>query len=140
MTIRLETIRVGACFKFKAAIRRVTGITRRSDRGFDVQWEYADGKKRGGRLNGEQWCHYFAKEAIAEVARNDGGTRTLLSGREVVCSPETTGISITTHCPAKWAFVDLETGEVWAHDGSGLVRASDLVRAELRTVVDRISA
>ncbi|MBK6616553.1 hypothetical protein [Ottowia sp.] len=139
MAIRVDQIKVGACFTFKVATRRVTGLSGQTARGFNVHWEYADGKKRGGRLSGEQWCHYFAKEALQEVPSEDEGTRTLLSGRVVVSKKDITAVSIRTHCVAKWAFVDLETGDTWAHDGSGLVRASEHVQADLKAALQRRS-
>lgn len=40
-------------------------------------------------------------------------------------------VSLETRCPAKWAFVDLETGDIWLHDKErGFVRAPR-ERAEL---------
>ncbi|MEI2697009.1 MAG: hypothetical protein V9E94_01225 [Microthrixaceae bacterium] len=39
--------------------------------------------------------------------------------------PDAVAVSLQTRCPAKWAFVDLETGEIWIHDKThGFVRAS----------------
>jgi hypothetical protein len=41
--------------------------------------------------------------------------RTLQSGREVESQDKELRMSISSKCPAKWLFVDLETGDVWHH-------------------------
>jgi hypothetical protein len=52
-------------------------------------------------------------------------TRRLRDGGVVSEEPATVSVSLQTRCPAKWAFVDLETGEIWLHDRDrGFVRAS----------------
>lgn len=136
MAVQLEQIKVGAVFVFKHGARRVVSTSRVSERGFTVHWEYADGKARGGRLGGEQWCHYFRKDAIEEApADAAGATRTLKTGRVVVAETAARTISITSRCPAKWAMVDLETGDVWADHGGALKRASDDVMKDLAVVV-----
>lgn len=67
MPVSMQQVQDGAVFKFKTADRRVTGFGERMRNGFDVHWEYADGKKRSGRLGGSMWIHYFIREAIEEV-------------------------------------------------------------------------
>lgn len=69
MSIKLSDITPGACFQFKTAVRRVVrlvSISEQSDN-FNVEWEYADGVKRAGKLGGVQWAHYFKASAIAPV-------------------------------------------------------------------------
>ena len=39
--------------------------------------------------------------------------RELLSGRKVCERSKETKMTITSKCPDKWLFVDLETGDVW---------------------------
>jgi len=40
-------------------------------------------------------------------------TRKLISGRRVPEKSEQMELAICSKCPAKWLFVDLETGDVW---------------------------
>lgn len=57
--------------------------------------------------------------------------RKLKSGR---CVPERrtdAEITITTKCPSKWAMVDLETGDIWTHDGATFSRATDEISSEV---------
>lgn len=36
-------------------------------------------------------------------------------------------LTITTHVPSKWRMVDLETGDIWKHDGERIwTRATDI--------------
>lgn len=50
--------------------------------------------------------------------------RPLRDGSAVAEEAMPVSVSIQTRCPSKWAFVDLETGEIWAHDQKrGFVRA-----------------
>ncbi len=134
MPITLEQIKVGAVFKFAKANRRVVGISGVGSRGFNVEWAYADGKARGGRAGGSQWCHYFRSGAIEELPADGGGVRTLLSGRQVPCEAEPRQVSISSKCPSKWAMVDLETGDVWVPEGESLKRAPAEVVKELSLV------
>lgn len=41
--------------------------------------------------------------------------RQLQSGREVDSQDKELRMTISSKCPAKWLFVDLETGDVWHH-------------------------
>lgn len=41
--------------------------------------------------------------------------RKLIGGQEVPESRESVPITITSKCPQKWAFVDMETGDIWVH-------------------------
>lgn len=41
--------------------------------------------------------------------------RTLLNGQKVAESPISVQMTIDSKCPKKWAFVDLETGDIWVH-------------------------
>jgi len=136
MSVSIDDIKPGAVFRFKTAARRVTVL-----RGGNVDWEYADGKKRGGRLSGTQWIHYFKADAIEQIPDPAQATdsRTLLSGREVPSLAETVGITVNTHCPAKWAIVDLETGELWGHDGSHFKHLSAAEAAEVAALTKRAS-
>ena len=139
MAVELGQIKTGAVFSFKVADRRVISTSKPTDRGFNVKWEYADGQKRGGKLGGEQWCHYFRKEAIAEVPGDGEETRTLRSGRTVACEKEVRTVSLQTRCPAKWALVDLETGDVWVDDAGMLKRASHETMRDLKMALPSTS-
>lgn len=139
--ITIEQIQPGAVFRFKTALRRVTSITAPMRTGFHVNWEYADGKKRGGRLRGSQWVHYFRAAAIEQIPDPmlPSETRTLKcpSGRVVPCLAENTEITLVTRCPQKWAFVDLETGDLWGHDGLHFRRLSEGEICEVAWVVNQ---
>lgn len=99
MAVPIDSIQVGRVFEFPGGARRVVKLSPPLGTGFNVEWEYADGQKRQGKHGGSQWVHYFRKSAKRELI-------------------------IHTTCPRKWAFVDLETGEVWKHDGQAFIRAS----------------
>lgn len=66
--------------------------------------------------------------------------RRLLSGREVPSLAETVAITLNTHCPAKWAVVNLETGELWGHDGVQFKRLSSDEAAEVAAVAKRAAS
>lgn len=108
MTVSRDQVRPGAVFLFKTAARRVIQMTPLGN-WFRVDWEYADGQKRGGRLTGSMWGPYFLKEAIEEIPDPGVGEREV----EIV---------VRTQHPHKWAFVDLETGDLWGHDGNEFKR------------------
>jgi len=133
----MEQIKVGAVFRFAKADRRVVGIKGLGERGFTVQWAYEDGKPRGAKTGGEQWCHYFRSDAISELPQDGSGVRTLLSGRQVACEAVEKQISVSTKCPRKWALVDLETGDVWVSVADTLMRAPEVVLNELAVVAER---
>lgn len=83
MAVAIEQIQPGAVFRFKTANRRVTSLSSPLGAGFNVNWEYADGKKRGGRLSGSQWVHYFKANAIEQIldsARTEMNIVQLLRG------------------------------------------------------------
>lgn len=126
MAVSIERIKPGAVFRFKTAARRVVSVSERRGSGFMVDWEYADGQRRGGRIGGSQWVHYFRSDAIEEIPDPLSGgefRRLKPSGRQVPCLKNEVDISLTTRCPAKWLMVDLETGELWQHDGVSFERA-----------------
>lgn len=50
-------------------------------------------------------------------------TRKLIDGMQVPSHDHIETLTINTHCPAKWLFVDVETGEVWYRDGNAFKRA-----------------
>jgi hypothetical protein len=63
--------------------------------------------------------------------------RQLLSSRRTVPSlPSAVDITVKTRCPGKWAVVDMETGEVWAHDGQRFARLSPEKKREVADVVN----
>jgi hypothetical protein len=41
--------------------------------------------------------------------------RTLINGQVVPEEAKPVQMTIETKCPQKWAFVDMETGDVWVH-------------------------
>lgn len=131
MSVAIEQIKQGAVFRFKTAARRVTGVN-----AGNVTWEYADGQKRGGRRAGTQWIHYFKSDAIEQIPDPAAAVenRTLRSGREVPSLAGAVAVTLNTHCPAKWAVVDLETGELWGHDGMHFKRLSSSEAAEVVAV------
>jgi hypothetical protein len=136
MAVAIEQIKPGAVFRFKTAPRRVTGFGKQMGTGFNVKWEYADGRKRGGRLTGSMWVHYFRAKAIAEIPdpATAGTTIRLVSGRDVPSLYGAAEIKLNTHCPAKWAFVDLETGDLWGCDGNQFRRLSSAEATEVEAV------
>jgi hypothetical protein len=69
MAVTIDQIKPGAVFQFKAGPRRVIGFSKPVGLGFNsrVRWEYADGKKRGGRLTGTQFVHYFRANAVEQI-------------------------------------------------------------------------
>ncbi len=41
--------------------------------------------------------------------------RKLKNGQRVMDSKKSVQMTIDSKCPKKWAFVDMETGEIWVH-------------------------
>lgn len=41
--------------------------------------------------------------------------RTLVDGKRVMESTQSVQMTIDSKCPKKWAFVDMETGDIWVH-------------------------
>ena len=41
--------------------------------------------------------------------------RKLFDGKKVSTSPVSVQMTIDSECPKKWAFVDMETGDIWVH-------------------------
>ncbi len=41
--------------------------------------------------------------------------RRLMNGKRVAESPQSVSMTINSKCPKKWAFVDMETGDIWVH-------------------------
>lgn len=66
--------------------------------------------------------------AIAPQAKPT--VRTLHSGRQVPELTDTMALTLTTHCPAKWLSLDMETGEVWVGCSTGWRRATAAERQE----------
>jgi hypothetical protein len=141
MAVAIEQIKPGAVFRFKNGPRRVAGFGKQMGTGFNVRWEYADGKKRGGRLAGSMWVHYFRANAIEQIPDPAvaGTTRRLASGREVASLEDMVAITLNTHCPAKWAFVDLETGKLWRHDGTQFKRLSSAEAKEVEALAKKVA-
>lgn len=64
-----------------------------------------------------------------------GEQRQLLpSHRTVACLDTPVDITLKTRCPAKWVMVDMETGELWGHDGKRFQRVTVLVAGEAAEV------
>jgi hypothetical protein len=62
--------------------------------------------------------------------------RTLKSGRSVPELHAEVVLTTTTRCPAKWASVDLETGDVWVADEMGRwKRPSQAALAEIKHAI-----
>ncbi|HFL2868632.1 TPA: hypothetical protein ACGWVL_003006 [Pseudomonas aeruginosa] len=137
MAVPIDSIQVGRVFEFPDGARRVVKLSPPLGTGFNVEWEYADGHKRQGKHGGSQWVHYFQKTAKRElVVDGPGGqTRALRTSEVVPVLDAPIDVSLHTTCPRKWAFVDLETGEVWKHDGQTFNRAStDEVKSVTRAL------
>lgn len=120
MAVSIEQVKPGAVFRFANEIRRVKSLSEHSASGFNVCWEYADGQARGGKLGGKQWVRGFIATALEELTLPSWSqeTRLLLpAGDPAPCAPSRVEITVQTYCPGKWAFVDMETGELWGHDG-----------------------
>lgn len=121
MAVPMQQIVPGAVFRFKNGLRRVTRIHEPLGPGCMVDWEYADGEPHR-RQSGSLWNHTFRIQAIEQVPDPDldpgRQTRQLLSaGRCVPCLEQPVAITLTTRCPAKWVMLDMESGELWRHDG-----------------------
>ena len=43
--------------------------------------------------------------------------RKLRDGQEVTDAPQSVQMIIDSKCPNKWAFVDMETGDIWVYKG-----------------------
>lgn len=125
MAVPIESIQVGRVFEFKGGPRRVVNLSPPLGSGFQVKWEYADGVKRNGKLGGSQWVHYFRKDAKRELIADPDSSevRKLLTSQTVPSQQDAVPITLTTKCPRKWRMVDLESGEVWTHDGEHFTRA-----------------
>ena len=41
--------------------------------------------------------------------------RKLKNGEKVADAPKSVQMTIDSKCPKKWAFVDMETGDIWVH-------------------------
>lgn len=61
------------------------------------------------------------------------------SPRTAPCLAELASITIETRCPSKYAVVDLETGELWSHDGTQFQRMSESEASDVAYVA-RLSA
>ena len=59
--------------------------------------------------------------------------------RTAPCLAELGSITIETRCPSKYAVVDLETGELWSHDGTQFKRMSEAEASDVAYVA-RLSA
>lgn len=70
----------------------------------------------------------FSAGAIAPQAKP--AARTLRSGRKVPELADTMALTLTTHCPAKWLSLDMETGEAWVGCSTGWRRATGAERLE----------
>lgn len=141
MTVKIEAVQIGSVFEFGGGPRRVVGLHPPVGSGFGVIWEYADGKKRAGRLGGEQWVHYFRREAVREIPdrwrAEVGYVELQISGRKVPACREPVSVTLNTKAPAKWAFVDQETGEIWSHDGKDFRRLTPEEIRELAELLER---
>jgi hypothetical protein len=61
--------------------------------------------------------------------------RTLKCGRVVPEHKDVQQLTLSTHCPQKWAAVDLETGDVWVGSDEGWKHASSAVAGEVAAVI-----
>ncbi|MBS3912748.1 MAG: hypothetical protein KGZ70_13155 [Hydrogenophaga sp.] len=136
MSVPYEQLVTGAAFRFKNGIRRITGMRGHVGTGFMVDWEYADGLPRR-RQTGSLWSHSFRMQALELVLDPStvGEQRQLLpSQRIVACLDQPVVITIKSRCPAKWVMVDMETGQLWGHDGKTFQRLTDQQAGEVAAV------
>lgn len=132
MAVSFDQLVPGAVFRFKTGLRRITRVRPYSDR-FMVDWEYADGQPRQ-RRGGSVWGPNFRREAIEMVpdpSMHCESRQLLPSRRTVACLPQPVEIKLTTRCPAKWVMVDMESGELWGHDGHHYHRLSEPLIGEV---------
>ena len=61
--------------------------------------------------------------------------RKTLSGRKLKEHKKPVERTISTHCPDKWLFVDLETGDVWSGRDARFARANLKELTELASVL-----
>lgn len=77
--------------------------------------------------------------------------RRILKNQQVVTdAPTVVKMTIHSRCPKKWAFVDMETGDIWVHPSrippakrnpfSPWVRADDKVYPALADIILRVLA
>lgn len=136
MSVPIDLIRPGAVFRFRASLRRVKRLQAPSSDGCMVHWEYADNIPR--RVNfGSLWLQSFRTQAIELVPDPSlaGEQRQLLpSRRTIACLEHPVEIKLTTRCPAKWAMVDMETGELWGHDGQHFQRMTAAQAGEIADI------
>lgn len=136
MAIPVDQLRPGAVFQFKNGLRRVTALRKEGALGFMVDWEYVDGSPRR-RQSGSLWFESFRVQALALVPDPSliGEKRTLLpSGRTVACLEQPVAVTLHTRCPLKWVMVDMESGELWRHDGQRFERLSPNEALEVQAV------
>lgn len=125
MAVPLDQLVPGAVFRFKSGLRRITRL-RPSGQRFMVDWEYADHQPHR-RRSGSVWGPNFRREAIELVpdpSMHHESRQLLPSRRTVACLPQPVEIKLQTRCPAKWIMVDMESGELWGHDGQQFHRLS----------------
>ena len=80
------------------------------------------------------------KTASAQVCAPTEKVRTLKpDGRQVPESRDFIPLTINTNCPAKWALVDLETGDIWGHDGKEFRRITRKVAAEVAVIAENLA-
>lgn len=56
-------LKVGEVYEFKAGARRIVSFDTDGANEVHVNWEYADGVKRVGRIGGRNWISSFAAKA-----------------------------------------------------------------------------
>lgn len=128
MSVKVESIIVGAVFRFKTALRRVIAVGPLLGTGFNVVWAYADGEPRGGKLGGKQWVHYFKKEAIEQVFDAPPGKPVMLAQDGTVVTAPATVAHLAQQSQAGaqgWVLVSWATGDLYEPQGEGLVPAGE---------------
>lgn len=79
---------------------------------------------------------------ISNFEQEKPPSRRQLNGQDVTGRAAAAQIVLSTRCPAKWAFVDLEEGMVWEHDGTAFKRrlfSRDCERQRLLQAVQSLS-
>lgn len=98
-----------------------------------------DAKLRAAKLVGKAAkAHRIARTGhLHWMAGSTTIERTLIDGRVVAETSELLSLKLESRCVAKWAAVDLETGEIFEGSMGGWRRASAATRAAVELVSER---
>ncbi|MHD0644214.1 hypothetical protein ACYPKM_01090 [Pseudomonas aeruginosa] len=124
MPIQIDDIQAGRTYAFEGAAKRVERIVIVGGMS-KVHWEYADGFKRNGAVDGLADAEMFAATTLGEVPQFSAteNTHLLVSRVTVERLNDPVQYGFQTNCPQKWALVDLVNGDVYkSKDGETFTR------------------